>query len=127
MITITHTKKSNRSSTAAGNKSFCFSQTLKDFVVKCMTVAAHKGHTSVSLPCLGTGYTGYPHTQAAAMLFEAVTEYDKNVSSTCVQSVNFVALNSDQKSIGVYLVFQIVVNEIGYSQDVQIPNKCYIK
>ncbi|XP_056005276.1 protein mono-ADP-ribosyltransferase PARP14-like isoform X3 [Ostrea edulis] len=74
-------------------------KTLKDFVMKCLTVATQKGHTSVSLPCLGTGYNGYPHAQAAAVLFEAVTEYDKKASSTSVKGVNFVALNSDHKSL----------------------------
>lgn len=34
-------------------------------------------------------------------MFEAVTEYDKSVSSTNVQKVNFVALSNDRKSMGV--------------------------
>lgn len=70
-------------------------------VVKCLTVANQKGQNSISFPCLGSGYNGYPHIEVAALMFEAVTEYDKSVSSTSVQKVNFVALSNDRKSIGV--------------------------
>lgn len=70
-------------------------------VVKCLTVANQKGHNSISFPCLGSGYNGYPHIEVAALMFEAVTEYDKSVSSTNVQKVNFVALSNDRKSMGV--------------------------
>lgn len=73
-------------------------------VVKCLTVANQKGHNSISFPCLGTGYNGYPHIEVAALMFEAVTEYDKTVSSTNVQKVNFVALSSDRKSMGVGMI-----------------------
>lgn len=75
---------------------------LRDMVVKCLTIANQKGHNSISFPCLGTGYNGYPHTEVAALLFEAVTEYDKTVSSTSVQKVNFVALSNDKKSLGAF-------------------------
>lgn len=70
-------------------------------VLKCLTVANQKGYNSISFPCLGSGYNGYPHIEVAALMFEAVTEYDKSVSSTSVQKVNFVALSNDRKSMGV--------------------------
>ncbi|XP_061194327.1 protein mono-ADP-ribosyltransferase PARP14-like [Saccostrea echinata] len=75
---------------------------LKDLVVKCLTVGNQKGHSSISFPCLGTGYNGYPHIQAADLLFEAVTEFDRKVSSTNIKTVNFVAISSDRKSLGAF-------------------------
>uniref|UniRef100_A0A8B8E6G0 Poly [ADP-ribose] polymerase n=1 Tax=Crassostrea virginica TaxID=6565 RepID=A0A8B8E6G0_CRAVI len=75
---------------------------LHDMIDKCMTVANQKGYKSICFPCLGTGYNGYPHLEAAGQMLEAITDYDKRVPSTTVKKVKFVALNNDRKSLDAF-------------------------
>ena len=75
---------------------------------KCMTVANQKGYKSICFPCLGTGYNGYPHLEAAGQMLEAITDYDKRVPSTTVKKVKFVALNNDRKSLDVSVQVEFI-------------------
>ncbi|KAK3094771.1 hypothetical protein FSP39_006012 [Pinctada imbricata] len=74
---------------------------LKDFAKKCLETAEKNRLKSIAFPCLGSGFNSYPHDKSAALLYEAVVDFDSQHSSTSLKTVFFVALSNDTKSLTV--------------------------
>lgn len=76
-------------------------QVLQNILKACLQEAHNQNMATIAFPAIGTGNLGYPRDVVAEEMYQAIIDFAKENSNSCVNTVFIVVFEEDSETLQV--------------------------